>query len=405
MRFLIFLLTFVSITCFGFTDDSSQHKQKQILQNFLTDMLQHRKSPWGVTAVSMVAQCKENKPILVYGGFTSINNKISINEDSLFPIASITKSFISVVILQLADEYKLNLDSQEVIKKYFPEYPTWGNITVRQLLTMTSGIAGTSTGASDDIFNKMTVKKYESYISPRDILNKVYQIPLHFKPGTQWEYSNTNYILLGMLIEKITHQRAMDEVQKRIIHPLGLHHTYFPADKLKSIPGLNQSNIVHGYAFYPKDHIPYVIKFGQDTVDFSFSQPSYAGGIVSTPKDINIYLHALYQSNKLLNKSQLKEFMTLVSRKNGKPFAAEKSPDDFGFGFGVFGYYSKSQNAIIYFYQGSLEGYQFYYFYNPKTQLYLAFGINTRSDIIGKNNSMKLIDALNDACSDREKQK
>lgn len=396
LLFLILLMC-ISISCFGLTQDSPSLKQQQIMQNFLHDVLKHRKSPWGVTALSMVAQCKNNPPIIVYGGFTSVNNQYPINENSLFPIASNTKSFIAVVVLQLAQEYKLNLDSQGALEKYFPEYPKWGKITIRQLLNMTSGIPGISTGEPDDIFKKFTKDEYENYISPTEILNRVYQRPLHFKPGTQWEYSNTNYILLGMLIEKITHHNAIYEIQKRIIDPLELRHTYFPTNNMKSISGVNESDIVHGYAYYKS---PYsFIKFGQDTINFSLSLASFSGAMVSTPKDINTYLHALYQSNKLLNKSQLKEFTTLISRKNGKPFLAEKSPGDFGFGLGVFGYYSKTQNAIVYFFQGSLDGYQFYYFYNPKTQLYLTFGINTRSfDVIGKENSMVFNDALSEQC-------
>lgn len=397
MRFLIILIMCVSTSCFGFTHDSASNKQEKIMQNFLHNILQHRKSPWGVTALSMVAQCKNNPPIIVYGGFTSRNNKTSINENSLFPIASNTKAFITVVILQVAEEYKLNLDSANVIEKYFPEYPKWGKITVRQLLNMTSGIPGTSTGESDDIFKKLTKNEFENYISPTEILNRVYKRPLHFQSGDQWEYSNTNYILLGMLIEKITRHNAEYEIQKRIINPLELRHTYFSKNTLNSIPGVNQSEIVHGYAYY---HSPYAfMKFGQDTTNFSLSLASYSGAMVSTPKDINIFLHALYQSNKLLNKSQLNEFTTLISRKDGKPFFAEKSPDDFGFGLGVFGYYSKTQKAIVYFYQGSLDGYQFYYFYNPKTQQYLTFGVNTRSfDLIGKENSMAFLNALNQQC-------
>lgn len=395
MRYLFILIMLMSATCFALTDDSSSSKQKQIMQNFMQDILQHKNQ---LTALSMVAQCKDNPPILVYGGFTSINQKKPINEDSLFQVASITKSFITVVILQLAEEYKFNIDTQ-TLDKYFPEYPKWGKITVRQLLNMTSGIPGVDTSGPDDIFNKFTLSEYTHYISPKEILNRVYSLPCHFKPGTQWEYSNTNYILLGVLIQKITHHSAIAEVQKRIINRLALHHTYFPADKLQSMPGVDQTNIVHSYAFFSKDYQHHsFIKFGLDTTNYSYSEASYSGAIVSTPKDINEYLHALYKPGVLLTSSQLNEFMTLISRKDGKPFAPKKSLDDFGFGLGVFGYYSKSQNTLVYFYQGSREGSQFYYFYVPDTQLYLTFGVNSRSDVVGKQNTMALIDALNEQC-------
>lgn len=395
MKYIFILMMLVSVSCFALTDDSSSYRQKQIMQNFLNDILQHKKS---LTALSMVAQCKNKSPSIVYGGFTSINHKHPINENSLFEVASITKSFITVVILQLAEEYKFNIDTQ-TLEKYFPEYPKWGKITVRQLLNMTSGIPGVDTSGPDDIFNKFTLSEYTSYISPTEILNRVYPLSLHFTPGTQWEYSNTNYILLGMLIQKITHHSAIAEVQKRIITRLALHHTYFPADKLQSIPGVDPENIVHNYAFFSKEYVGHpFIKYGVDTTNYSYSEASYSGAIVSTPKEINEYLHALYKPGVLLTSTQLNEFMTLISRKNGKPFSPKKFPDDFGFGLGVFGYYSKSQNSIIYFYQGSREGSQFYYFYVPDTQLYLTFGVNSRADVIGKQNTMALVDALNEQC-------
>ncbi|MCX7123679.1 MAG: serine hydrolase, partial [Gammaproteobacteria bacterium] len=324
----------------------------------------------------------DSPPVAVYGGVNGIGSKIAINQNSLFQIGSITKSFITVVILQLAQEKHFSLDDPTLIAKYFPEYPKWGGITLRQLLNMTSGIPGNGTSKPTDIYMKFTLKEYASYISPTEILNLTYAYPLDFKPGTSWEYSNTNYTLLGQFIQRVTGQSPEAEVNARIIQKLSLKHTYFPVNTLQEIPGIPPDEIVHGYAFSTKSYDPYAfMPFGQDVTDFSLSEYNSAGAMVSTPSDLNTYLHALYNPGPLLNQAQISQLTTLVSRVNGTPFNPNKNlGNPLGFGFGIVGYYWPEEHRMVYLYNGVTTGFTAYYVYDPKTQQYFNYAVNSLAD-------------------------
>jgi D-alanyl-D-alanine carboxypeptidase len=398
--FLPILLISISTCSFSTPLATPGKQQKGLLKAFAQSTLKATfQNEKAVSAISLVSQCKSFNPVIYYAGTYKIHGGKRINKDSLFETGSITKSFVSVVILQLASEYHLNLDSKNVIAKYFPEYPRWGNITLRQLMNMTSGIPGNGNKRDDDIYRHFSGYEYKHYISPNRILNLTYQYPLHFKPGTEYEYSNTNYVLLGQLIQRITGHSGVSEIKTRVFDKLHLKHTYFPTDKLTDIPGVDLAEIVHGYAFYSNDSDPYpFIKFGEDTSGFSYSEDSYAGAIVSTPSDINVYVHALYKPSALLTKAQLTEFTSLVSVLNGQPFSPVSIPNQIGYGLGIFGFYSTNEKGMIYFYQGQTDGFQFFYLYNPKTQQYLTFTINTSAPIITKESVMRLFDKFNKIC-------
>ena len=139
-----------------------------------------------------------------------------------FKLAALQNHLFLSVILQIAQENKISIDDNTIMMKWFPEYPKWGHITLRQLMNMTSGIPGNENNLPDDIFKKFTEKNILSKINPVEILDLTYQLPLHFKPGTEFEYSNTNYVLLGRFIKKITHNDPENEVTKRIINKLKL---------------------------------------------------------------------------------------------------------------------------------------------------------------------------------------
>jgi CubicO group peptidase (beta-lactamase class C family) len=242
-------------------------------------------------------------------------------------------------------------------------------------------------------------KEYDNYISPVTILNLVYKLPLSFTPGENYEYSNTNYTLLGILIERITNHSAIYEVKKRIINKLRLHHTYFPSDKLISISNINKSDIVHGYDFYREGSAPYVFqKYGEDITNFSLSYTNYVGAIVSTPADINFFIHALYTPSLLLNQYQIEKLTTLISKKTGRKFNPQKNINQIGYGLGIFGFYSQENNSMVYFYQGATNGFNFVYFYVPKTGLYLTIGINSITDKINYIDYKKTLDELNALC-------
>ncbi|MDF1760815.1 MAG: serine hydrolase [Coxiellaceae bacterium] len=372
-----------------------KNTQHAIMQSFADKLLNSSKK---LSAVSLASQCKQYRPSYAYAGTLRLKGSTPVNQNSLFEVGSITKSFVSVVILQLLQEKHISLNTP--IGNYFPQYKRWGKITIKQLLNMTSGIPGNGTVKPTDIFRKFTAKQYHNYIPPTKILNLTYKLPLDFKPGSKFEYSNTNYTLLGVLIGKLGPQDGYAAVDARIIKKLGLQHTYFVKDKLADIPGVNTKNVVHGYDFYRKDSKPYPFqKYGEDVTAYSLSPFNYSGAIVSTPAEINRYIHALYTPGVLLDAKQFKQLTSLTSTANGKSFNPKKQPDQIGFGLGIFGMYNSDQKQMIYFYQGQTNGYQFMYLYAPKTQMYLSFGINTIwRGILNMKNTFGLFDKLNKTC-------
>jgi hypothetical protein len=149
--FLIILISCCDISCVN------KKIQASVLYDFSLNEL--KKNGKELTAISMAEQCKTTSPIYVYNGTNGFHEKIHINQNSLFQTGSITKSFISVVVLQIAEENGLDSDSDSVISKYFPEYPKWGEVTLRQLMNMTSGIPGSGTIKGEDIFRRFTKKR------------------------------------------------------------------------------------------------------------------------------------------------------------------------------------------------------------------------------------------------------
>jgi D-alanyl-D-alanine carboxypeptidase len=137
-------------------------------------------------------------------------------------IASITKTFTATVVLQLIDEGKLSLD--ETIDRYLPQIPGADTITVRQLLSHSSGIYD----YEDQAFMKSVVADPLRVWKPQELINLAITHPANFPPGTSCAYSNTNYIALGMIVEQVTGNSLGDEIKNRIITPLDLASTEFP---------------------------------------------------------------------------------------------------------------------------------------------------------------------------------
>jgi D-alanyl-D-alanine carboxypeptidase len=146
-------------------------------------------------------------------------------------IGSNTKTFTGTVILQLVDEGKLALD--DPVSKYQPEVPNGENITIRQLLNMSSGLFNY---AEDEDFNKTLDTEPQKVWEPEELVEVGFKHQPYFSPGEGFHYSNTNFILLGMIIEQLTGQPLEKEFQERIFVPLGMSDTLLPERSSAVIP-------------------------------------------------------------------------------------------------------------------------------------------------------------------------
>lgn len=149
-----------------------------------------------------------------------------MNENNYFRIASNTKTFTGLALLLLVDEGRINLDS--AISYYLPEYniPNGNQITIRMLGNMTSGLYNYSDDAMlwDDFIASNFTKSYP----PDTLLAMSFKHPTNFPPGTKYEYCNTNTVLLGLLMEKVTGKSAKQVIEEKVIRPLNLENTYWP---------------------------------------------------------------------------------------------------------------------------------------------------------------------------------
>jgi D-alanyl-D-alanine carboxypeptidase len=199
-------------------------------------------------------------------------------------IGSNTKTFTAVAVLQLVDEGTVDLDAS--IETYLPGLvrgPVDGNdITVRQVLQHTSGVPSYT-----DTFTSVqeVVDLRHTYVQPMELVRMGLSLPAPFPPGEGWAYSNTNYVLAGLLVEKVTGRPLAEELGARIIDRLDLRETYFPAVGEQTLRGDHP----RGYHRVEDPAVP--------PLDVTDQDPAFAwaaGAIVSTPAELNRFFTALF---------------------------------------------------------------------------------------------------------------
>ena len=224
--------------------------------------------------------------------------RIAMAATDRFRVASITKTFVATVVLQLVAEGKLGLDDS--IDRWLPGLvPNGKAITIRELLDHTSGLYDYF---DDSAFARAVVAHPGRIWQPRRLVAIATSHPRLFPPGAGWSYSNTNYILLGLAVEAVTGTTVDHELRGRLFQPLGLGATSFPSGT--RIAGPHANGYV-GFATVPRFHT---------LVDTSIVSPSIgwaAGGIVSSGDDLTRFYGALL-GGRLLPSSLLASMKTVV---------------------------------------------------------------------------------------------
>lgn len=256
--------------------------------------------PGAVVFISRADSIIYKKPF----GLASLEKKMPLETDMIFQIASMTKQFTAVLILQLIEQDKLSLT--DTIQKILDYYPKTSIITIENLLSHTSGIPEFFDFEEDE--RHLLTQEH----SPKQLIDYFKDEPLEFTPGTKFRYSNSNYVLLGAIIEKVTGLSYADVLRKNIFEPLGMKRSAL----------WYQSN-------FPKEKIPsgYSLKEGK----FVSSEPitgsiTYSsGGIVSTVDDLFLWNRAL-RNFVLLNKQSTSLLFTETTLPNH-----ERTKHGFGF--------------------------------------------------------------------------
>ncbi|HEX3619881.1 MAG TPA: serine hydrolase domain-containing protein, partial [Candidatus Udaeobacter sp.] len=250
-------------------------------------------------------------------GFANLELRSPATKETVYEIGSTSKQFAATAIMMLVEEGKVRLD--DTITKYFPEAPqTWRAITIRHLLTHTSGIQNhVAVPHWLDVFR--TNLAFQTAPSRDELLKMFFKLPLEFQPGETWAYDNTGYYLLGIIIEKASGKSYWQFLDERIFKPLGMNATR-STDPLPIV-----RNRASGYE-WKNDHFenrPVLLP----AIAFS------AGSLLSTVEDMAKWDAALY-TEKLLKRSSLDQMWTPPATNDGTD-----APFNYGFGWFIENYH------------------------------------------------------------------
>ena len=191
-----------------------------------------------------------------------------------------------------------------------------------------------TTPGSGDIFQ---IKDH--YAQPRDLLDTALGKPAQFEPGTQWKYTNTNYVVLGMLVERVSQRPVGEQIDERIVKKLGLSHTYFPAPGDRSIKGTHPQ----GYHLSAEGKL-------EDITEMDPAWAWAAGAMVSTPSELNTFFQAVFDG-RLLTQASIDEM------KNGAVDASSRLGPGTVYGLGLIGR-SLTCGGTSWGHGGTIHGYQ-----------------------------------------------
>lgn len=295
-------------------------------------------------------------------GVADKSTRAPMKTDFYSRIGSVTKTFTVTAVLQLADEGKLGLD--DPVAEYVPGVPLGDRITLRQLARMQSGLFNYS--ASPE-FQKAMFADPRRAFTPRELLNYALSEPNQFPPGGRFEYCNTNTILLGLVVQKVTGEPLHSYVHDKILAPLGMNHSSFPTTNEFPDPH------AQGYTVQTAD--------GKEATatDWDPSWGWAAGAMISTLDDMRIWAGALATGKLLTPRMQEQRLQTVGSP--GMP------PQD-GYGLGIF-----NLGGWI-GHNGSLPGYQTVVVHLPQKQTSLVITTNTDIEYQGGEPSTTLATAI-----------
>jgi D-alanyl-D-alanine carboxypeptidase len=313
-------------------------------------------------------------------GATELGGNIPPRADTHFRAASNTKTMTAAVIVLLVQEGKLRFD--DPVSKYVQGVPNGDNITISELLKMRSGLYNyTSAPELAESLDHNPTKAW----TPQELLAIAFKRPPRFPPGTEYDYCNTNYALLGLIAEKLEAAPLEKVFQDRLFGPLGMKHTLLPANTSTAIPEPYSHGYLYGSSSYALVDALYsadlqaaakagTLKPNDDTAQ----NPSYAfaaGGVISTADDLAIWIRTL-AGGKLFHADYQRQWLdSLQPQDPSKPLGQK-----YGYGISQITFGPNS----VYFHGGEMPGYNSFMGYDPVNDVTLVIWTNLTLSLDGK---------------------
>lgn len=326
--------------------------------------------------------------VIVSSGTTELGATIPPSADTYFRIASNTKTMTAALIMQLAQENKLSLS--DPVGRYVPGVPNGDAITIAELLEMRSGLYNyTDAPELAASLDRNPTKVW----TPDELLAISFAHPPNFPPGTEFEYSNTNYALLGLVAEAVDRRPLAQAMQDRLFGRLGMKHTLLPARTVNTIP----APYAHGYLYgsssvalvgeppYSPD-IQAAARAGtllpNDYTDVNHSFAEAAGGVISTAGNLATWIEALV-GGRVLDAEYQRRWLDSVQPED------PNKPDGQQYGYGIA--QLRWASNTVYFHGGETAGYNSKICYDPANQMTLVVWTNLAVSLDGQQTANTLM--------------
>lgn len=290
-----------------------------------------------------------------------------------FRIASNTKTLTAALIVLLAQDGKLKFT--DPVSNYVPDVPDGAKTTIADLLKMRSGLYNyTEAPELAESLESNPVKAW----TPQEALAIAFAHPREFAPGAEYMYDNTNYVVLGVIAEKVGGRPLADQFKQRLFGRVGISQTSLPAIDDTSIPAPYSHGYMFGESKYALADIPYPSEMQSEIrsgalkpIDYTYQNPSYAtaaGGAISTADDLATWIKALV-SGKVFNADYQQQWLDSLQIED------PDSPGGQMYGYGI-SYQRYSPTAQMYYHGGELPGFNSFMGHDPENDVTLVIWTN-----------------------------
>lgn len=360
---------------FSFNDSSSVNPDNSVYQALIDDI-----TAKGVVGILMSVYKPLTGMWIGASGKADLHNNINMKPCNISRVGSTVKMFTATSVLKLAEEGKINLDDK--ISSYLEgdvitKIENADKVTIRQLLQHSGGIYNYIQNLK---FQTASINDLIREWKPEDLLDYAYNKTSYFQPGEDVRYSNTGYIMLGLLIEKIEGEPFYKVFERKIFNPLGLTSTRFAASD--PVP----DDIVRGYIdLYSK------LQVIESTWFSGWDYYTADGGLISNPYDLSIFFQAL-MNEKIINNQLLNEMLSWKAPK-------DQDPDFFPISYGLGIFKIETPKGIAYMHSGDAIGYYANMLYFPDDSTTIVYAVNSNygniDQFVSTKDAMeKIMDAI-----------